>query len=46
LPLDYLERYPRSVERVTLAQVREAFKRRIDPDKMVTVVVGGPEVAK
>lgn len=43
LPLDYLERYPKSVARVTLDQVRESFKRRIDPDKMVTVVVGGPE---
>lgn len=43
LPLDYLERYPKSVARVTLDQVRESFKRRIDPDKMVTVVVGGTE---
>jgi predicted Zn-dependent peptidase len=26
---------------VTAEQIREAFARRIDPDKMVTVIVGG-----
>jgi len=46
LPLDYLERYLKSVEGVTLMQVKEAFKRRIHPDKMVTVVVGGMESTK
>jgi zinc protease len=45
LPLDYLQRYPRAVEAVTLAQVREAFKRRFRLDQMARVTVG-PEVAK
>jgi zinc protease len=40
LPLDYLDSFPRKVEAVTVEQVREAFRRRIDPDRLVTVVVG------
>jgi zinc protease len=41
LPLDYLDRFPDRVQAVTLEQVRDAFQRRIYPDRMVTVVVGG-----
>jgi zinc protease len=41
LPLDYLEDYPRQVERVTVEQIRDAFTRRVRPENMVTVVVGG-----
>ena len=40
LPLTYLEDYVKAVEKVTVAQVKEAFQRRIDPAGMVTVVVG------
>ncbi|MGH8629715.1 MAG: M16 family metallopeptidase, partial [Burkholderiales bacterium] len=40
LPLDYIERFPREIEKVSLRQVRDAFRRRIDPARMVTVVVG------
>ncbi len=40
LPLDYLDTFVGKVEAVTAEQVREAFKRRIDPDRMVTVQVG------
>ena len=43
LPLTYLEDYPRAVSKVTVAQVRDAFRRRVDPDNMVTVIVGAPE---
>ena len=45
LPLSYLEDFVGEVERVTVAAIREAFARRIDPERMVTVVVG-PEPAK
>ncbi len=41
LPLDYLDRFPDRVQAVTVDQVRDAFQRRIHPDRMVTVVVGG-----
>lgn len=41
LPLDFLDTYSRHVEQVTLGQIRDAFKRRVKPEQMVTVVVGG-----
>lgn len=41
LPLDYLDSYNRKVEQVSLEQIRDAFKRRIKPEQMVTVIVGG-----
>lgn len=41
LPLDYLDTYTRRVEQVTLAQIKDAFQRRIKPEQMVTVIVGG-----
>lgn len=40
LPLTYLDDFVKNVERVTVADIRNAFARRIDPDRMVTVVVG------
>jgi zinc protease len=43
LPLTYLEDFVKSVQRVTVADVRSAFARHIDPDKLVTVVVGAAE---
>ncbi len=41
LPLDYLEQFPKRVEAVTVAQIRDAFARRIKLDQLVTIVVGG-----
>lgn len=41
LPLDYLNTFTAQVEAVTVEQIRDAWKRRIHPDKMVTVIVGG-----
>jgi zinc protease len=41
LPLTYLDDFIPRVEAVTAAQIREAFKRRIDPNAMLTVTVGG-----
>lgn len=43
LPLSYLDDFNHQVAQVTTAQIKDAFKRRIDPDKMVTVIVGGAE---
>jgi len=42
LPLTYLDDFTRKIEQVTVAQVRDAFKRRIDPQAMATVIVGAP----
>lgn len=40
LPASYMEDFPARVEAVTLAEVKDAWRRRIDPARMVTVVVG------
>ncbi len=41
LPLDYLSRFTQNIESVTVEQVQDAYLRRVDPKKMVTVTVGG-----
>lgn len=40
LPLDYLDTWTAKVAAVTTAQVREAFNRKLQMDKLSTVVVG------
>jgi len=43
LPNDYLETFNANVNAVTVDQIKDAFKRRLSPDKFVTVMVGpGP----
>jgi len=42
-PLDWLDEYPARVQGVTLAQIRGAFARRVDPAKLSVVVVGAPD---
>ena len=46
LPLDYLDTWTAQVERVTLADIRAAFGRKLQPGRMVIVTVGAtdPEV--
>jgi zinc protease len=41
LPLDYLDTWVDRVDAVDVGAVKAAFARRIDPERMVTVVVGG-----
>ncbi len=43
LPLTYLDDFTRNVDKVTVAQIRAAFARHIDPQAMATVIVGAPE---
>jgi len=40
LPLDYLDTFIAKVEAVTPQEIQRAFKARIDPDKLQTVMVG------
>lgn len=40
LPLDYLDTWTASIRKVSIAQVRDAFKRKIALDQLSTVVVG------
>ena len=45
LPLDYLDTWTQQVAHVTVADIKAAFKRKLQPDTMVTVVVGGQAMA-
>ena len=45
LPLSYLDDFVPNVEKVTLADIRNAFARRVDPERMVTVIVGADKAA-
>jgi zinc protease len=40
LPLDYLDTFVDRVRAVTREQIRDAFRRRLDPERMVYVQVG------
>ncbi|SFC51595.1 zinc protease [Polaromonas sp. OV174] len=40
LPLDYLERWTQQVDKVTVADIKAAFARKLQPEKMVTVILG------
>jgi zinc protease len=40
LPLDYLDHWTEQVQRVSRADIRRAFERVLQPERMVTVVVG------
>ncbi len=41
LPLDYLDTFNAKVEAVTVTDIKDAFQRRIHPDRMAVVTVGG-----
>ena len=41
LPPTYLDDWVRNVQAVTLELIREAYKRRINPEKLSVIVVGG-----
>jgi zinc protease len=45
LPLTYLDDFVKNIERVTAADIKRAFAARVNPDQMVTVVVGAEETA-
>ncbi len=49
LPLDYLKTFTHKVRQVTREQIMQAFRSRIHPDRMITVMVGDlskPQAAK
>ena len=41
LPLDYLDHWTQHVQRITVSDIKAAFQRKLQPGKMVTVVLGG-----
>ncbi|HEY3048055.1 MAG TPA: pitrilysin family protein [Polaromonas sp.] len=40
LPLDYLDSWTQQVGKVTVADIKSAFARKLQPEKMVTVILG------
>ena len=46
LSLTYLDEFIGNIERVTLADIKRAFAAKIDPDKLITVVVGSEAAEK
>ena len=41
LPLDYFDTLPEKVNAITPAEIQAAFKRHVNPEEMVTIIVGG-----
>lgn len=41
LPLDYLDTFTDKIQAISKEQIVDAYQRRVDPDKMLTVIVGG-----
>jgi len=46
LPLNYLDTWTAQVSKVTLADIKSAFARKLQPDRMVTVVLGGTPASR
>ena len=40
LPLDYLDTWTQQVQKVSVADIKAAFARKLQPEKMVTVILG------
>ncbi|MEP6773465.1 MAG: insulinase family protein, partial [Polaromonas sp.] len=40
LPLNYLDTWTQQVDKVTVADIKAAFARKLQPEKMVTVILG------
>lgn len=45
LPLDYLQNYIGLINGITLEQATSAWQRHVQPDRLITVIVGGPATA-
>jgi zinc protease len=43
LPTNYLDEYNANIAKVTAAQIKDAFKRRVKPEDFVTIIVGDPK---
>ena len=41
LPLDYLDTWTQQVDKVSVADIKAAFAQKLQPAKMVTIVLGG-----
>ncbi len=46
LPVDYLDKFNKRINSLSLHQVRDALRRRLQPDNMVTITVGQRQAEK
>jgi zinc protease len=46
LPLDYLQNYIGTMNGISLEQIKTAWNRHVEPDKLITVIVGGGQAAQ
>jgi zinc protease len=46
LPLDYLDTWTQQVDRVTIPEIKAAFARKLQPERMVTVTLGAAAPAR
>ncbi|MDG4812564.1 pitrilysin family protein [Hydrogenovibrio sp. 3SP14C1] len=44
LPLNYLEQFPKKIESISKADILKAWNKKIHPDKLLTVMVGQPDL--
>ena len=40
LPISYIDNYISEINKVTVDQIKAAFKNKIDPNKLTTIIVG------
>ncbi len=40
LPINYIDNYINEINKVTIDQIKTAFKNKIDPNKLTTIIVG------
>ena len=43
LPKDWLQQYVRGIQRVDPEAIRSVFRRHVDPDDMIILIVGNPD---
>jgi zinc protease len=41
LPLTYMDTWTQQIDKITTVQIKAAFQRKLQPERMVTVVLGG-----
>ena len=44
LPLNYLEEYPKKLAQVTISDIKKAFAKTLDSDKLITVALGKKDI--
>ena len=46
LPLDYLDQFTDQINKITIEEAADAMRRRINPDALLTIIVGGEAKSK